>query len=318
MEQRKWIHPRVAPFNEFYLGSCYTQAYVPAVAALGVSAEKFIANNYSYFQKDGERLFIRSSYLDTQTVFNDRFGLMEESLCHKVEKLPQFLVEQLRESRLCICRSNNPHAIDVESGKLANGSGEGVIHWLLVYGYDLDSQHFFVLEHRTNFAALYRPMEIPFDELERAYSASFSQSNEADISLTLLWKDVENEEVITLSELIHQRERSRRKIAPDSTVALFDFYGELAESNLRAEPGQLLILLNKIIAILRTEAFILRGYGRENLFEDLIKYNNLLRSFAIKSIMGKMPKPENYVKYCGAVQHLLVAYKELYDEILSC
>lgn len=318
MEQRKWIHPQVVPFNKFYLGSCYTQAYLPAFAALGASPDALIANNYSYFRIEGELLFIGTSYFSTQKELNLRFGLAEENIFWKVKDLPEFLVDQMKRGRLCLCRTDNPRATDVETGQRTAGSGDSIIHWLLIYGYDLDRRCFSVLEHRTNYSALYRNMEISFEELTRAYETSFASDVPDGKNLTLLWKHMKATETPTLSELLQQREKSRREIAPDSINALSRFYHNLVVNNLQVDPSQLLIRLNQITSVIRTEEFLLRDFGRERMFQDFIKYNNLLRSYAIKAMMGKVPKWENYAKYCVAIQHILADYEELCNEVLSC
>ena len=97
-----------------------------------------------------------------------------------------------------------------------------------------------------------------------------------------------------------------------------NFYNHLAERNMKTDCGELLIQLNMIIEVFRKENFILSSYGQEELFQNFEKNNNLLRSFAIKTMMGKTPKPDNYVKYCESIRCLLTDYKELCDEILSC
>lgn len=317
MKNDKWINQNVVPFNKFYLGSCYTEAYVPAIAALGVAPEVFVANNFYYFRFENNSLRISTSYVNETGVLLSQYGIVEKNCFEQQHSFVNFVIEQLKSERLCLCRADNPRAVDLETNKLSTGSGKFVIHWLLVYGYDLSNKCFYVLEHRTNYSALYRPMIISFDELNRAYNDSFHTDLIDEKNITLLWKTEDRKNVMDYSFLLREREQKRHVFANDSIGNLSSFYHFLQGNMIQYDASRLLIMLNEIIAAMKTEEFVLKHYNLEQYFVDFYKYNNLLRSYTIKNMMGKDTSSITYVQYCEKIEELLKIFKELYDEILS-
>lgn len=319
MEDNKWMDERVKPFNQFYLGSCFKEAYLPAFCALGGSDVSFLLNNVIYFEFTEEKLSIRSSYIYDSIELEKQCDLASQFYIEEKKNIVETILESLKLGRLCICRADNPIAFDPEKGKNAAGSGDGVIHWLLLYGYDLEMKQFHVLEHRTNFSALYQPMLISFQELERTYTASF-RPGEEERSYFEIWKEGKQSVADFADErriLFQKRKEWLKEYAPTSLDALIQFYEYLEQCQLDVKASKLLKNINDIIMFFRQESYIFADLIEDAFFEEIIKYNNLLRSYALKKMTGKEIRKERYVSYCSILKECIQKYKERNYEILS-
>ncbi len=162
----KRVLPGLKPFNELNLKSCYYNQVVAGYSLFGIDP-KIIAGNYLPLYKFDEKekvLDVEHEEIFTQKELYDLTGV-EKEFFKPVKNLKEFVITQID--------NGCPVIIPVDCFYLTYREDlykkAHVSHFILIYGYDLEQNKFYINEHHFLNSPNYRERIESIDILNRGY-----------------------------------------------------------------------------------------------------------------------------------------------------
>lgn len=296
----KKFHMNISPFNEFALGSCFEDAYIPAFDFLEGDAFHYILNKCYYFRFMNNYFCISGFSMKKRQEIEEEYGLEGYKKTEKLEHVSDYIMECLQKQKLIICRTVNAVAYNPVTKRKTQKSF--FPHWILLYGYDAQKREFDVLEHETVVAAQYKPHKMHFDDLEKGYLDAYSYDNNESNLYVLSHK---HDRAITKEESCFSQYKMKCHEIQDyiasSRVALNRHFEELKHMSLKVmNEHQEIVLLSELIKYYQRESWLQEKAGIS--FEckmELLKVLNLLRTYCIKYMDNQSEGNRmGIIKYC--------------------
>lgn len=154
---RKKIIEGVKPFNDFFFRSCYYHQLISGLSCFGIEKDNILLNSYLLTKDNFET--------ETKILFSEKE--LEKAMGYKTTRCnitQKSLIKNINENR--------PVIIGVDCYYLENRKDTFNIshspHYILVYGYDLDSKELYVVEHNYLNSFVYTEQVISMDMLLHA------------------------------------------------------------------------------------------------------------------------------------------------------
>lgn len=295
------IRYEIKSFQEFTLNSCFYEAYLPTFTYFGGEDIYFFMNTLATFSYENGEFIFKEDFIEKRVDMENKFGIFSNMYEEPVDDIVNKIIHELNQGSIVLCRTLNAWAFNPDNNRRTEISN-GIYHWILVFGYDLDTQVFDVLEHYTNVAALYYPLKMNFNVLEQAYKDSFENPDFKE-SLYIINKQ---HEIIRLSkeEYFVNLLKKRKASILESRSAIICYIESLSKEKCRKISQKDIIWLVAIIKYIRIINYIILMFQENNdIGIDVINHVNLLRTYCIKWMRNKIEK--NWIgilKYCTIVQ----------------
>lgn len=302
-------------FQEFTLQSCFNESFLPAFTYFKGNDLYYLMNNLVKFRfVDGE-FQVRGESFESRNIMEKKFGIRSEILYEKQDNVLEFIQNQLNENKMVICRTLNSWAYD-ENTKKKTEVSNGIYHWNLIFGYDSNERVFDVVEHYTNAAALYYPLKMKYEILEKSYSDSFQSPHYKD-SMYIIWKD-EDVQAIQDKECfltMFERQRNDLETSTSSIIAYIKYVVVKQNKNITYKD---VMQLSEVVKYIRVINYIVGLFQKDNdLGIEVINQMNLLRTYYIKWLHQSIDKNwEGVVKYTQLVTNTLEVFMKCFDQTL--
>lgn len=291
-------------FHEFTLRSCFYESYLPAFSYYDGNILYFLLNTLEVFRYEDGKFQILSDSFERREEMEEKFGLASDMHMDRVENVLEYIVNALDQNKMVICRTLNSWAYDEKSNRKTEVSN-GIYHWNLIFGYDSEKKLFDVTEHYTNAAALYYPMKMKYDVLEKSYYDSF-KNPQFEQSLDVLWKE---KKVCALNDresylyMIQKREKEFIH-AKDSIIR---YINDIVHNNEKKISYTDIIQLSEVVKVCQVLNYIIQKFQEQNdIGTEVINQTNLLRTYYIKWMHQPVDKNwDGIKKYTYSVTELL-------------
>lgn len=298
------VHYKIEPFNEFAIGSCFEDAYLPAISALGGDKISFILNVNYYFRYVNNGFCVSSYGIKTRNEMEEQFGIESYTIEDFVENVVEFIISCLEENKLVICKTVNAVSYDPVTRRKNQRSFSP--HWILVYGFSRDKKEFDVLEHQTIVSAQYKPYKMLFDDLEQAYLEGYEYEQDKMNMYILKSKAIARKEINHYEAYCNKYTLVEEKFI-SSRKSLIRHMQELQRLKTgEALDSQEIVLISEVIKYFQRENWLQKQIGISiEITGELLKALNLLRTYCIKYNMVPTDKIcEGIFKYSSAVEKL--------------
>lgn len=158
----------IEPFNEFFFISCYYHQLITGVKYFGGRTDEIISRYFPAYEFREDEKIPRVRELKAE------YGkeLEKATGVHIVrKKTSKAVIYELRQA----VRHGQPCLVAVDCFELSYREDtyqkKHALHFLLIYGYDIKAQEFFVIDHLFTNSPRYVECKITFSELERGFYA---------------------------------------------------------------------------------------------------------------------------------------------------
>ncbi len=162
----------VQPFNHFTLRDCFFSAMFPALDALGgdskataILASSLVEYSYQNFRFVQENKNVPQETLEKMMA--DQNIRMKVNFEYK-EDIVEFVRESINEKKLLMITLVDSISYDPVTKKQTDSTA-GFRHWLLFYGYDDETEEFYVIDHFFLASPIYCKLRMKYEELVRSY-----------------------------------------------------------------------------------------------------------------------------------------------------
>lgn len=301
----------IEPFNRFALGGCFEYGYIPAFSCLGGSQVDYFLNTIVYYRFIDDNFCVSSFNISEREELERKFSIESYTQTEYEENIVDVVLNSLIKEKLVMLRVSGAEAYEIDSLRKTEKSFSE--HWMLCYGYDLNKEEFYVLEHLTNISAFYKPCRIKFENLKEAYEINKDGNV---FNLLCIWKngesilsqDLKNEYIMRLDMYKDKYELSR-----DSLLRYLDGLKNVSEDNELPEEG--VLLTTEVIKGIQREQWLLDKCGFWFDTTEVIKLLNLVRTFQTKCDL--YPSDRNYEMLRAYAVSAKEAVQEYYKYLIN-
>ncbi|WP_159065815.1 cysteine peptidase family C39 domain-containing protein [Gorillibacterium timonense] len=162
------ILPNIQPFNELFHRNCFYNSLYPIMNAFGLGTLPVLVNDIPVCEYDSKDP-IESFSIE----YMPRLSLPDVLQQHHVESHDQLQSSRLIEDIKHCIREQRPVIVWVDcyyaASRLDTYQKRHIPHAWLIYGYDELQKKVFILDHNYRDTLMYKPKEIPYEELEECY-----------------------------------------------------------------------------------------------------------------------------------------------------
>lgn len=271
---------KIKPFNRFALGNCMEYAYIPMFTYFGGTEFEYFLNKRTYFHYKNESFCITTAEDIDMEQMTKKHGICISSVKDFDSDIVNTTVNLLAGGSLIMIRVVGAEAYDVQTKHITEKSSSE--HWILCFGYNLETREFDILEHETNVAAVYKHCRISFLIYETSYSKANFEGGELNKLIMNKCRD-------SLDNGDFRKEYICKKINNEdnfkrSTACLLnfmdDFYEEVScESDFKYD---YVLIITELLKYYHRELWLLEQMDVIYDSVGLIKILNIVRSFTMK------------------------------------
>lgn len=162
----------VQPFNHFTLRDCFFSALFPALDALGGDsrATAILASSYVEYSYENSRFVQENKNVPQETLEK---LMAEQNIRMQVnfeyqEDIVDFVRKSIDENKLLMVTLVDSISYDPQTNKKTDSTA-GFRHWILFYGYDDETEEFYVIDHFFLASPIYCKLRMKYEELVRSY-----------------------------------------------------------------------------------------------------------------------------------------------------
>lgn len=321
--QMRRVLPGIEPFNDLFYRTCFYSSLIPVLKHFNINISHFIDNDVIYYKK-WDRTQPTSSFLVN---YHSRYPVKEWLTQNGVMMQTKEVSKEIISDIISALDSEHPVVCFVDCYYLSLRLDRfQKMHWqhsLLIFGYDLNSQMFDVIEH-DNFESLtYKKRLIPFDDIEKGYYGYLKHFEENQPTYYEFSKKEEMTNIIQYSLNWPKNIREYHEEIKIGLQSLQEFILHMKEITSKEEllkwhSEELLVVLNNIILAKQSEKYKMGFFGiSSSVLEDIISNWMLVRAIIAKFVYSLKFKSHELVIVSNKIEELYTLEFEYYERLLN-